>query len=179
MAKKPQPSMRELSKLISAWDEVESHPEQVSKAMERAVNKYPDFAAGWGHLGLAYMQSGRAKEAERALLKAVSLEPQSAGWHLALSTLYKLAVANAQGLMERVERIKMLAEAGMELSPEHPTMPPDYVGKITLEALDCNYEYARRIAEQYAKDVLNLTKEAEFTRSAVNNLLDIQMADGI
>jgi tetratricopeptide (TPR) repeat protein len=179
MGKRAQPSIRELSRLISAWDEVESRPEQTSKAMERAVNKYPDFAAGWGHLGLAYMQSGRAKEAERALLKAAGLEPQSAGWYLALSTLYKLAVANAQGLMERVARIKILAEAGVELSPEHPTIPPDYVGKITLEALGCNYEYARRMAERYAKDVLNLTKEEEFTRSAVNNLLDIQMADGI
>jgi predicted Zn-dependent protease len=170
--------MRELSKLISAWDEVENHPGQVSRAMERAVNKYPDFAAGWGHLGLAYMQSGRAKDAERALLKALDLEPQSAGWHLALSTLYKLAVANAKGLVARAERIRMLAEAGAELSPECATMLPDYVAKITLEALGCDYEHARRMAERYAKDVLNLTKEKEFTSSAVSNLLDIQMADG-
>ena len=179
IGKRSQPSMRELSKLVKAWDEVENHPEQVSRTMERAVNRYPDFAAGWGHLGLAYMQSSRAKDAERALLKAASLEPQSAGWYLALSTLYKLAVANAKGLMERVERIKMLAEAGAELSPECLTVPPGYVSKITLDALDCSYEYARRMAEKYAKDVLNLTKEGEFTRSAVSNLLDIQMADGI
>ena len=171
--------MRELSKLIGAWDEVESHPEQVSKAMEQAVNKYPDFAAGWGHLGLAFMQSGRAKDAERALLKAADLEPQSAGWYLALSTLYKLAVANAKGLVERAERIRILAEAGAELSPECSTILPDYVAKITLEAIGCDYEYARRMAERYAKDVLNLTKEKEFTSSAVSNLLDIQMADGI
>jgi predicted Zn-dependent protease len=179
MGQRSQPSMRELSKLINAWDEVENNPEQVSRAMERAVNKYPDFAAGWGHLGLAYMQSGKAKDAERALLKAANLEPQSAGWHLALSTLYKLAVANARGLTARVERIKGLAEAGVELLPECSTVLPDYVTEITLGALDCNYEYARRMAEQYAKDVLNLTKEGEFTRSAVNNLLDIQMAEGI
>jgi tetratricopeptide (TPR) repeat protein len=179
MGQRSQPSMRELAKLISAWDEVESHPERVSRAMERAVNKYPDFAAGWGHLGLAYMQSGKAKDAERALLKAASLEPQSAGWCLALSTLYKLAVANAKGLTGRVERIKRLVEAGVELLPEYSAVLPDYVSKITLEALDCNYAYARRMAEQYAKDVLNLTKEGEFTRYAVNNLLDIQMAEGI
>ena len=179
MGRRTQPSMRELSKLINAWDDVENHPEQVSKAMERAVNKYPDFAAGWGHLGLAYMQSGRAKDAESALLKASSLEPQSAGWYLALSTLYKLAVANTKGLVGRVERIRVLAEAGVELAPECAAMLPDYVSKITLEALDCDYAYARRMAERYAKDVLNLTKEKEFTSSAVNNLLDIQMADGI
>ncbi len=179
MGQRSQPSMRELSKLISAWDEVESHPERVSRAMERAVSKYPDFAPGWGHLGLAYMQSGRAKDAERALLKAASLEPHSAGWRLALSTLYKLAVANARGLTARVERIKRMAEAGVELLPECSTVLPDYVTKMTFEALDCNYEYARRMAEQYAKDVLNLTKEGEFTRCAVNNLLDIQMAEGI
>lgn len=178
MGKRSQPSMRELSRLISAWDEVENHPAQVSKAMEHAVNKYPDFAAGWGHLGLAYMQSGRAKDAERALLKAADLEPQGAGWYLALSTLYKLAVANAKGLVERAERIRMLAEAGAELSPECSTILPDYVAKITLEALGCDYEHARRMAERYAKDVLNLTKEREFTGSAVSNLLDIQMADG-
>jgi cytochrome c-type biogenesis protein CcmH/NrfG len=70
--------MRELSKLISAWDEVENHPGQVSRAMERAVNKYPDFAAGWGHLGLAYMQSGRAKDAEIALTTGVGLSTGSA-----------------------------------------------------------------------------------------------------
>jgi hypothetical protein len=34
------------------------------------------------------------------------------------------------------------------------------------------------MAERYAKDVLNLTKEKEFTGAAVSNLLDIQMADG-
>lgn len=179
MGQRSQPSMRELAKLISAWDEVENHPEQVSRAMERAVNKYPDFAAGWGHLGLAYMQSGKAKDAERVLLKAASLEPQSAGWRLALSTLYKLAVANAKGLTGRVERIKRLVEAGVGLLPECSAVLPDYVSKITLETLDCNYTYARRMAEQYAKDVLNLTKEGEFTRYAVNNLLDIQMAEGI
>ena len=38
--------------------------------------------------------------------------------------------------------------------------------------------FARRMAERYAKDVLNLTKEKEFTSSAVSNLLDIQMVDG-
>ena len=179
MGRRTQPSMRELSKLINAWDNVESHPEQVSKAMERAVDKYPDFAAGWGHLGLAYMQSGRAKDAESALLKASSLEPQSAGWYLALSTLYKLAVANTKGLVGRVERIRALAETGVELAPGCAAMLPEYVSKITLEALDCDYAYARRMAERYAKDVLNLTKEKEFTSSAVNNLLDIQMADGI
>jgi len=176
--KRSQPSLRELSKLISAWDEVESHPERVSKAMERVVSKYPDFAAGWGHLGLAYMQSGRAGDAEGALLKAVRLEPQSPGWYLALSTLYKLAVANAKGLTGRLEPAKRLAEAGMGLPAGYPDMPPDYVTRITLDALDCDYEYARRMAERYAKDVLNLTKEGEFTRSAVDNLLDIQMADG-
>jgi tetratricopeptide (TPR) repeat protein len=179
MGKRTQPSMRELSKLINAWDEVEDNPERVSKAMERAVNKYPDFAAGWGHLGLAYMQSGKAKDAERALLKAASLEPHSPGWYLALSTLYKLAVANTKGLVGRVERIRMLAEAGVELAPECAAMLPDYVAKITLEALDRDYDYARRMAERCAKDVLNLTKEKEFVSSAVSNLLDIQMADGI
>ena len=179
MGRRTQPSMRELSRLINAWDEVESNPDQVSKAMEGAVNKYPDFAPGWGHLGLAYMQSGRAKDAERALLKAVSLEPQSPGWYLALSTLYKLAVANTRGLVGWVERIRMLAETGVELSPECTSVLPDYVSKITLGALDCDYDYARRMAERYAKDVLNLTKDKEFTSSAVNNLLDIQMMDEI
>jgi hypothetical protein len=77
-----------------------------------------------------------------------------------------------------LEPVRKLAEAGVELPAEYPDMPPDYVIRITLDALGCDYEYARRMAERYAKDVLNLTKEAEFTRSAVDNLLDIQMADG-
>ena len=119
-----------------------------------------------------------AGDAEKALHEAVRLEPQSPGWYLALSTLYKLAVANAKGLSGRLEHVKKLAEAGMGLPEGHPDMPPDYVTMITLDALDCDYEYARRMAERYAKDVLNLTKAAEFTRSAVDNLLDIQMADG-
>jgi predicted Zn-dependent protease len=173
-----QPSLRELSKLIRAWDEVESDPERVSKAMEHAVSKYPDFAAGWGHLGMAYMHSGRAGDAEKALLEATRLEPQSPGWYLALSTLYKLAVANAKGLAGRLESAKRLAEAGVEVPAEYPDMPPGYVTRITLDALDCDYDYARRMAEQYAKDVLNLTKEGEFIRPAVDNLLDIQIADG-
>jgi len=177
--KKMQPSMRELAKLINAWDEVESHPEQVSQIMERAVKKYPDFAPGWGHLGLAYMQSGRAKDAESALRKALTLEPESAGWHLALSTLNKLAVANAKGLMERVERIRRLAEADIELKQNLPTPPPSYVGKITLDALGCSYDYARQMAEEHAKDVLRLTQDKEFTHPAINNLLDVKAADGI
>jgi tetratricopeptide (TPR) repeat protein len=176
--KKSQPSMRELAKLINIWDEVESHPERVSREMERAVNKYPGFAAGWGHLGLAYMQSGRADDAEKALLEAVRLEPQSPGWYLALSTLYKLAVANARGLTGRLETVKKMAEAGVGTPEGYPAMPPDYVTLITIDALGCDYDHARRMAERYAKDVLNLTKEKEFTRSAVDNLLDIQMADG-
>ena len=147
--------------------------------MERVVNKYPDFAAGWGHLGLARMQSGEAKAAETALLNALSLEPESAGWHLALSTLYKLAVANAKGLIERIERIKMMAESGVEVSEECLIMPPDYVSRITIDALACSYEHARRMSEKYAKDVLNLTRDKEFTQPAINNLLEIQTADHI
>ena len=179
MGKRTQPSMRELSKLIRAWEELESHPTQISQTMERTVAKYPDFAAGWGHLGMAYMQCGRAKDAESALLKVVSLEPQGAGWYLALSTLYKFAAANAKGLKGRVDHTRKLAEAGVELAAECLAAPPDYVNEITLEALGCSYEHARRMAERYAKDVLNLTKEKEFTRSAVDNLLDIQMICGL
>jgi len=171
--------MGELAKLIRAWDDVENHPEQVSQIMERAVKKYPDFAPGWGHLGLAYMQSGRAKDAETALLKAVSLEPESAGWHLALSTLYKLAVANAKGLMAKVDRIERLAEAGVELSQDSLTALPSYVSEITLATVGCSYEDARQRAEEHAKSVLRLTKDKEFTHPAINNLLEVKAADGI
>ena len=176
---KSQPSSRELARLVRAWDDVEDHPEQVTRIMQRAVRKYPAFAPGWGHLGLAHMQSGRAKDAEIALLKAASLEPESAGWHLGLSTLYKLAVANAKGLMKRVERMRRLAEAGVEPAQDFLMMPPRYVGDITLDALGCSYKYAHQMAEKHAKTVLRLTQDKEFTHPAINNLLDVKAADAI
>ena len=175
--KESQPSMRELAKLVNAWDEVETNPERVSRIMERTAQKYPDFAPGWGHLGLAYMQAGRAKDAERALRQASSLEPEGAGWHLALSTLYKLAVANAKGLMEKAQQLKDLAEADAEISRDFLTTPPEYVSQITITALECSYEYARQTAEKHAKEVLRLTKDKEFTHPAITNLLEIQTAD--
>jgi tetratricopeptide (TPR) repeat protein len=177
--KKEKPSGRELSRLVRAWDDVAEQPELASKVMEHAIKKYPAFAPGWGHLGLAYMQCGRAKDAEGALLEAASLEPESAGWHLALSTLYKLAVANAKGLTERVEHARRLVEAGLTLSPDLLNPPPDYVKQITLIALNCSYEYAHQMSEQHAKQVLNLTQDKEFTYPAINNLIEVQMADGI
>ena len=171
--------MREVFRLLSAWDDVERNPVKVSEVMQNAVDKYPDFAAGWGHLGLARMQSGEAKAAETALNKALSLEPESPGWHLALSTLYKLAVANAKGLIERIERIREMAESGVDVSDDCLTMPPDYVSRITLDALGHTYEHTRSLAEKHAKNVINLTREKEFTQPAINNLLEIQTADQI
>ena len=175
--KKSQPSERELAHLLDAWDNVEKDPRQASKAMERAVNKYPEFAAGWGHLGLARMQCGEAQAAEAALLTAVNLEPDSPGWRLALSTLYKLAVANARGLIGKIERIRTMAESGVEVSPDCLIMPPDYITQITVAAIGCTYEHARTMAEQYAKDVLNMTRDKDFTQPAINNLIEIQTAD--
>jgi len=169
--------MRELAKLVNAWDDVESNPERVSRIMERTTQKYPDFAPGWGHLGLAYMQSGRAKDAERALRQALSLEPEGAGWHLALSTLYKLAAANAKGLMEKAQHLKSLAEADAEVSRDFLIAPPQYVSQITITALECSYEYARQTAEEHAKEVLRFTKDKGFTHPAITNLLEIQTAD--
>jgi len=147
--------------------------------MERAVVKYPDFAAGWGYLGLAHMQCGRAKEAEAALLHARELEPLSAGWHLGLSTLYKLALANAKGLAEKVTRMQELAASGVEVPPDCLTPPPRFVTQITLDGLGCDYVTARQLAEKYAKDVLQMTGDREFTRPAIDNLLEIQAADQI
>lgn len=176
---KSQPSERELSRLIDAWDNVQRDPEGACRAMERAVKKYPEFAAGWGYLGLAHMQCGRAKDAERGLLRALELEPDSPGWHLGLSTLYKLALANAKRLFEKAARIKELVESGVEISPDCLTAPPEFIRRITLADLGYDYGETRRLAEKYAKDVLNMTRDTDFTRPAINNLLDIQTADHV
>ena len=179
--RKPGPSLRELSKLIRVWDNLEKNPEEATETLEQAVDKYPDFAPAWGHLGMAYMQTARAKDAERALLRAVTLEPRTPGWHLALSTLYKIAVGNAKGLMERVERIRRLAEVGV-MVPQELLMAPalrEYVAKITLDALGCSYEYARVMAEGHAKEVFKLSEDRDFIQSAMDNLEDIKRADEI
>ena len=177
--RKSEPSLRELSKLIRVWENLEEYPEQARKTLEQVVNRYPDFAPGWGHLSMAYMQTGRAKDAEMAIMKAISLDPKSPGWHLFLSTLYKLAVGNAKGLMESVERIRRLAGANVKVPRELLMAPPEYVSAITLDALGCSYEHARQMAGKCAKEVLRLTEEKEFIQSAMDNLEDLKKAEEI
>ena len=101
---------------------------------------------------MGYLQVGRAKDAEGALLKAISLAPNNPNPHLGLGTLYAAATGNSRGVM-----------------------PPPGFAEITLEALGCSYEYARKMAEGHAKEVLRLSKDKELRRAANDQLINLKL----
>ncbi|MBN2075187.1 MAG: hypothetical protein JW762_06525 [Dehalococcoidales bacterium] len=139
---------------------LENNPDEAVYRIEQIVSRNPDSAPSWEGLGLGYMKTGRARDAERALLKAISLSPRDPGPHLNMSTLYKVAIGASKGV----------------------TAPPGYgdiFGDITLEALGCSYEYARKMVKEHANEVLKLTGDKEYRRTAKNSLEEIKMLDNI
>ena|GEM_PF-5376872 len=145
---------------------LENNPDEAVHRIEQIVSRNPDSAPGWEGLGLGYMKTGRARDAERALLKAISLSPRDPGPHLNMSTLYKVVMGALRGVT----------------APPGVVTPPGYgdiFGDITLEALGCSYEYARKMAEEHAHEVLKLTGDKEFRRAARNSLEEIRMLDNI
>jgi tetratricopeptide (TPR) repeat protein len=145
---------------------LENNPDEAVHRIEQIVSRNPDSVPGWQGLGLGYMKTGRAKDAERALLKAISLAPSDPYPRLGLSTLYKVAMGASKGVT----------------APSNVTAPPGYgdiFGDITLEALGCSYEYARKMVEEHANKVLKLTGDKEFRRAARNSLEEIRMLDNM
>ena len=145
---------------------LENNPDEAVHRIEQIVSRNPDSAPGWQGLGLGYMKTGRARDAERALLKAISLSPNDPGPHLGLPTLYKVAMGASKGVT---------APPGVVALPGYG----DIFGDITLEALGCNYEYARKMVAEHANEVLKLTGDKEFRRAARNSLEEIRMLDNI
>lgn len=140
--------------LVQARQMLENNPDEAVSRLEQIVSRNPDSAPGWDTLAIGYMQTGRARDAERALLKAISLATNNPSPHLGLSTLYKAAMGTSRGA----------------------TPPPGY-GDITLEALGCSYEYARKMAEEHANEVLKLTGDKRLRMAARKSLEEIRMLD--
>lgn len=140
--------------LVQARQMLENNPDEAVSRLEQIVSRNPESASCWNTLAIGYMQTGRAKETERALFKAISLDPNDPAPHLGLSTLYKAAMCVSIGV----------------------TAPLGY-SEITLEALGCSYEHARKMVEKHANEVFKLTSDKEFRRAARNSLEEIEMLD--
>lgn len=140
--------------LVQARQMLDNNLGEAVGRLEQIVSRNPDSAPGWELLAMGYMQTGRARDAEGALLKAISLAPNIPSPHLGLSSLYKAAMGTSRGV----------------------TPPPGY-GGITLEALGHSYEYARKIAEEHANEVLKLTGDNRFRTAARKSLEEIRMLD--
>lgn len=167
--------------LMKAREMFDHNPEESVRTLEQIVVENPNFAAGWGELGTAYLQNGMPIEAKKALVKAIDLDPNNPVYHLGLSGLYQAAMGNEKGAMDRnmPEVLKQWADSGLKVPPEFLNLPElsESVYEITLEALGCTFEYALKIATKHARRALELAKDNELRRAAKSRLEEIGMLD--
>ncbi len=90
-----------------------SRPAEAVAAFERCVALQPDFLRGWQRLGAAALAIGDAAKAERALAKALELDPGDAPTRLQLArlALARDAAPDALGLLAPLDG----AQAGAEV----------------------------------------------------------------
>jgi tetratricopeptide (TPR) repeat protein len=102
---------RELGRMLCLNDEVEA----CAEALRAAIALDPENAQGHYWLALAYQQGAeeRFAEAERAYLRALSLEPDSAKMHLALGGLYQGQPGmEAQAFEQFSEALRLAVQTG-------------------------------------------------------------------
>ena len=143
---------------------------------EEAVSKNPDSARAWSVLSWKYMEAGKFKAAEKAASTTVGLAPDIAQLHFALSTIYYGALCNFEGTISVDEFTKPLGTAE-QLRHKKPSFfaseqPPN---ELTLEALECNDEYARRMVETHAMETIRLSRDKELTKAAEEQLATLRL----
>jgi len=168
--------------IMQACKMSEEHPEEAAKALEEIAARNPKCASAWASLGYIYMQSGRAKDAEQAYLRTVDLLPKDPAVHLGLSLLYKFALINSKGGLTEWKSDFESITRGLRIPSEfsnllnQPELPIAY-NEITLDALGCSYNYARKMAEVHAREILKVSKDEAYRRAANDSLQEIKMID--
>jgi len=125
------------------------------KEFEEAVNTNPDSATAWSALSWKYIEAGKFKAAEKAASTAVSLAPDVAQLHFALSTIYYGALCNSKGIAS----------------------PKQAPSELTLEVLGCNDKYARQMVETHAMETIKLSKDEGLRRAANEQMANLRMLD--
>lgn len=161
------------------------------KRLEKMVNRDQNFALAWSFLGMAYMYTGRLKDAQRAASTAVSLAPDNPWCHFNLSTIYFVPLCNSKApkptpeesrrqftaIMSglRPERVEKLQRIDPSLFKE-PDVDPR-LAELTLEELGCSYGYARQMTEKHAREAMILSMDRRITEGAKERLETLKMMD--
>jgi len=82
----------------------------------------------WGALAVALGDSGNTDEAEKALLKAIELEPDGKGWVFALGGLY----VNARKWTNAQEQLERVVEIDPEFLPAYHFLFQVYTAQVSL-----------------------------------------------
>jgi len=106
-------------------------------------------------LHMAYLLTGRVRQACKVLETAVQLNQADAQLHLALGNFYWAALCNAKGWAP-----------GLDVGP---------LKQITLETLGCSYEIARNIAETQFLDAIKLSTNRKLGEQANSQLVTLRM----
>jgi len=100
-----------------------------------------------------------------------------------LSTIYYSALANYKGTMSVDEFSTLLGpDLSEQLRHNEPSLfasegqPPE---ELTLEVLECSYEYARQMVETHAMETMRLSKNEELRRAANAQIVHLRMMDNM
>ncbi|MFW6150141.1 MAG: hypothetical protein ACOC6A_01265 [Chloroflexota bacterium] len=102
---------------------------------------------------MSYVMSGRIGDAYRALRSILEVNPEDARLHLALGNFYWASLCNVLGWA--------------------PEANPGPLRKITLQALGCNQDTARTLAENHFVEAMRLAREADDVRDQANEQLTV------
>lgn len=150
-------------------------------------------------LSFAYSALGRCKEAKFILETLVSLYPDNADCHLALGNLFLGALINSNpppedSILSLRRTIETTGNAGVEflesLKQSDPSLYGVLIDKkyeqrandmsqrlslITLESLDCSYDYGCKKAEEQFSEALKLSRNAKTTEQARSAMATLVM----
>lgn len=140
---------------------------------EEAVRERPDSASAWSALSWKYMEVGKFKAAEKAASTALSLAPGVAQLHFDLSTIYFGALAKSKEVRPNSREALLVEE--LRLKDPSLAVPVPLPNDLTLDVLECDYEYALKMVETHANETIRLTKDERLRRAAEEQLANLKL----
>jgi len=120
-----------------------------------------------------YLSVGKVKEAQLVIETLIQTYPKEAMYHLTLGNMFFGALYNAtKPRIEKDPLYRFLTD-----KKHKPSTDEAWASQITLEALGCSYEFARKAAEEQFTEAMQLSRDKSIREQARLALVTLKMMD--
>jgi hypothetical protein len=183
----------EIVKLIEATD----NPTQIIRLLVHALSTKSENMCE--SLLFAFVSVGKVKEAQLVLETLVQMYPEEAIHRIALGNMFFGALYNLKRPSgDPINRLRFLINADPKVwapmvetlkqvdsalygaitdKEREPASEPRWFKQISLEALGCSYEFARKTAEEHFIKAMQLSGDMEIREQAKQALVTLRMMD--